>query len=65
MVASAWGWKRIDGKEPTHEGDAEEYKGHPLRAIVGIFGDQLVWQCRACGLERSSTKHITATCPDD
>ena len=65
MTASAWGWKRAAGREPTHEGDVEHYKNHRLRAIMGIFGEQCVWQCQACGLERSSTKHIDEECPDD
>lgn len=65
MTASAWGWKRTDGRSPVHEGDVENYQGHNLHAIVGIFGTELYWQCQACGLERRSTKHISETCPDD
>ena len=64
MTASAWGWKRTDGRSPTHEGDAENYKDHHLCATLGIFGQQLVWQCRACGLERTSTQYITEECPE-
>ena len=64
MTASAWGWKRVAGREPIHAGDVEHYQGHNLHAIVGIFNEQLVWQCQACGLERDSTKHIDEECPD-
>lgn len=65
MTASAWGWKRTAGRPPTDADDVENYKGHKLHAIVGIFDEQLVWQCQACDLERRSTTHINEECADD
>ena len=64
MTASAWGWKRTAGRSPAHEEDVERYKEHNLHATVGIFGEQFIWRCSACGIERNSTKHINETCPD-
>lgn len=33
---------------PTETGDELSYRGHELRGRVGVFGEELVWECKDC-----------------
>ena len=50
-------------RPPVDLEDVTEYRDHHLHAIEGIFGEQLVWQCGGCGIERRSTAYINESCP--
>lgn len=65
MVASSWGWKRSkQTKSPDEIGEHTEHKQHQLHAIDGIFGEQLVWECKQCGITRRYASDIDTECPD-
>lgn len=65
MTASSWGWKRSkNAKAPDEIGEQLERNGHHLHAIAGIFGEQLVWECKRCGITRRYSRDIDDECPD-